>query len=200
MRTLGGRASLLVVKLQGSAFLLWLVLGGVVYGQTATGSLTGRVEDATGALIPGMSVTAIHGVSRIRTVVNSDASGHYRFSALPPGLFTLTVASSEFSTQAVQASVVAGEESTLNLELQAVDQEARGAPIFQFPSPSPCAIPLAPVRVPADTEFHLQRIPPSITGAMSYVDPPAPPCSEGSDRVFRLRLPAAPDGGDDPDR
>ena len=53
-------------------------------GQTAT--LTGTVTDATGAILPGATVTvaseALIGGTRSTT---TDANGVYRFPALPPG-------------------------------------------------------------------------------------------------------------------
>ena len=59
-------------------------------GQTA--SLTGTVTDATGAVLPGATVTvageALIGGSRTAT---TDADGRYRFPALPPGTYTMTV-------------------------------------------------------------------------------------------------------------
>ncbi len=60
-------------------------------GQTAI--LTGTVTDSSGAVLPGVTVTAssesVIGGSRTMT---TDANGVYRFPALPPG--TYTVASS----------------------------------------------------------------------------------------------------------
>ena len=59
-------------------------------GQTA--SLTGIVTDATGAVLPGATVTvageSLIGGSRTAT---TDADGRYRFQALPPGTYTMTV-------------------------------------------------------------------------------------------------------------
>ena len=59
-------------------------------GQTAT--LTGTVTDTTGAVLPGANVTvaseSLIGGSRTTT---TDASGMYRFPALPPGRYTVTV-------------------------------------------------------------------------------------------------------------
>ncbi|HJR58981.1 MAG TPA: TonB-dependent receptor [Vicinamibacterales bacterium] len=58
-------------------------------GQTAT--LTGTVTDATGAILPGATVTvtgeSLMGGSRS---VTTDANGSYRFPALPPGRYKVT--------------------------------------------------------------------------------------------------------------
>src|SRR5262245_49560518 len=64
-------------------------------GQTAT--LTGTVTDATGAILPGATVTvaseALIGGSRSST---TDANGVYRFPALPPGAYTVTAELTNF--------------------------------------------------------------------------------------------------------
>ena len=64
-------------------------------GQTAT--LTGTVTDATGAILPGATVTvtseSLIGGSRSTT---TDANGTYRFPALPPGRYRVTADLSSF--------------------------------------------------------------------------------------------------------
>jgi hypothetical protein len=59
-------------------------------GQTAT--LTGTVTDTTGAVLPGATVTVASDslIGGARTAV-SDANGGYRFPALPPGRYTVTI-------------------------------------------------------------------------------------------------------------
>lgn len=66
-------------------------------GQTAV--LTGTVTDTSGAAIPGATVTvtspAVIGGSRS---VVTEADGSFRFPALPPGLYTMTVELQGFTT------------------------------------------------------------------------------------------------------
>ena len=65
-------------------------------GQTAV--LTGTVTDTSGAAVPGATVTATSPaiIGGSRSVV-TQADGSYRFPALPPGLYTLTVELQGFS-------------------------------------------------------------------------------------------------------
>src|SRR5258708_36078078 len=54
-------------------------------------SLRGVLSDATGAIIPGATVTLVNTETGEKKVSTSDANGLYDFEALPPGRFSLTV-------------------------------------------------------------------------------------------------------------
>jgi hypothetical protein len=75
------RAALLVVA------LLWAAPG---WAQEQRGSIEGSVKDASGGILPGVTVEArspaLVGVQSTVT----DGGGHYRFPALPPGRYELT--------------------------------------------------------------------------------------------------------------
>ena len=63
---------------------------GSVWAQTGDGSLRGYVKDESGAILPGVSVTATS-PELIAPVSNvSDAAGLYRLNNLPPGTYVLT--------------------------------------------------------------------------------------------------------------
>lgn len=81
-------------------FLLGLFLiSGVVYGQRVTGSIRGDVLDESGAPLPGVNVTiagpALIGGPQLSV---TGADGTYRFPALPPGVYELTVVLEGFQT------------------------------------------------------------------------------------------------------
>ncbi|HEU4688962.1 MAG TPA: TonB-dependent receptor [Vicinamibacterales bacterium] len=65
----------------------------------AQGTLTGTVRDASGAVLPGVTVEAGSPAltEKVRTVV-SDGSGQYRIIELPPGTYSLTFTLPGFST------------------------------------------------------------------------------------------------------
>ena len=66
-----------------------LLLGSVAYAQVA--SLTGRVTDATGAVMPGAQVTAKSTGTGISTTTETTADGYYTLPALQPGVYEVSV-------------------------------------------------------------------------------------------------------------
>jgi hypothetical protein len=86
-------------------------------GQTA--ALTGTVTDTTGAILPGATVTvtsaSLIGGSRTAT---TDASGTYRFPALPPGRYMVTVEMPSFKKWEQEARLELGATVTLDPSLQ----------------------------------------------------------------------------------
>ncbi|MDA2923480.1 TonB-dependent receptor [Acidobacteria bacterium AH-259-L09] len=69
-----------------------------VLAQTSTGSITGVVRDGTGAVIPGVTITAVRtGTGETRTVISGD-NGVYRVMNIPPGIYTLTAELAGFRT------------------------------------------------------------------------------------------------------
>src|SRR5438876_5384099 len=65
----------------------------------AQGAIAGQVKDASGAVLPGVTVEAASPVliEKTRTVV-SDGSGNYRIEDLRPGTYTVTFTLTGFST------------------------------------------------------------------------------------------------------
>src|SRR5206468_11292537 len=63
------------------------------------GAIAGQVKDASGAVLPGVTVEAASPVliEKTRTVV-SDGSGNYRIEDLRPGTYTMTFTLTGFST------------------------------------------------------------------------------------------------------
>src|SRR6185312_4416586 len=61
-----------------------------------TGSISGRVLDSTGAVIPGGNVTALNGETGIRQTVTTNGEGFYIFSALNIGLYNVSVSKTGF--------------------------------------------------------------------------------------------------------
>ena len=67
------------------------VLGGAAVAQESRGSITGRVTDATGAVLPGARVTVTNVGTNVSTVVKTDDTGNYSAFYLAPGQYTLSV-------------------------------------------------------------------------------------------------------------
>src|SRR5258707_13258432 len=73
--------------------------------QTSAGTITGRVADATGLPLPGVTGT-IQGTDLTRTFI-TDGEGRYRFLELAPGDYKLTSTLQGFATHVRERVVVA---------------------------------------------------------------------------------------------
>src|SRR5712692_5156059 len=84
-----------------------------------TGAINGKVTDATGGVMPGVTVTiASASMQGVRTVVTNE-EGTYRFPAIPPGEYTITYELAGFSTVLREGIRVGlGFTATVNTELR----------------------------------------------------------------------------------
>jgi hypothetical protein len=67
--------------------------------QVLYGSLTGTVTDASGAVVGTAQVTALEVNTGVSQTQNTDASGIYRFPAMLPGTYKVTIAAQGFANQ-----------------------------------------------------------------------------------------------------
>jgi hypothetical protein len=83
------------------------------------GSIQGVVTDATGAVLPGATVTATNVATGVKTERQTTGAGLYVLSPLPPGEYKITVSASGFK-QLEQAGVIVDALGIvgLNLSLQ----------------------------------------------------------------------------------
>src|SRR5688500_11028564 len=90
-----------VLKIVSAAFLaafVPIVAAAQGGGASSTGTIQGRVTDSSGAVLPGVSVTA-SSPSMIGTQTQvSNENGSYRFPAVPPGIYVLTFELAGFNT------------------------------------------------------------------------------------------------------
>ncbi len=70
------------------AFLL--LVPTLLFAQTNAGSLSGRVTDANGGALPGVTVTATNGATGFTRSVVTESDGSYRFQSLPVGTYEVT--------------------------------------------------------------------------------------------------------------
>src|SRR5687768_15265249 len=70
--------------------LLAAVLPATASAQMTRGSIAGTVRDASGAIVPGASVTVTNTATNATQPVVSDGEGFYRVTALEPGTYTVT--------------------------------------------------------------------------------------------------------------
>src|SRR6185436_14314427 len=75
--------------------------GGPAFAQAVgatTGAINGKVSDATGGVMPGVTVTiSSPSMQGVKTAV-TDQEGSYRFPAIPPGDYKMTYELEGFST------------------------------------------------------------------------------------------------------
>ena len=86
----------------------------------AQATITGVVRDASGAVIPGVTVEAMSPdlIEKVRSVV-TDSSGQYRIITLPPGSYTVTFSLAGFSTVRREGVELTGTfTATINADLR----------------------------------------------------------------------------------
>ena len=90
-------------------FLLLVIVGLLPGAAWAQVTLAGTVKDASGAVLPGVTVEASSPVLIEKTrSATSDASGQYRIESLQPGTYTVTFTLSGFSTLKREAVALSG--------------------------------------------------------------------------------------------
>ena len=101
---------------------LMLVLASSAFAQgggaSSTGAINGKVSDSSGAILPGVTVTAASpSLMGVQTTVTSE-SGAYRFPALPPGTYSLAYELAGFNSLRRENIVLTlGFTATVNVEL-----------------------------------------------------------------------------------
>ena len=88
-----------------------------------TGSVSGTVQDATGAVIPGATVTITNTAQGVQTKATTDAKGSYTFPSLPVGTYDMNAVAAGFRTLK-RTGVVVDADSVLtdNFQLQPAEQ------------------------------------------------------------------------------
>src|SRR5882672_11246936 len=101
------------------ALLLAVAFAGPAAARMTRGAVSGTVRDATGAVVPGATVTVTNtGTNQLKTAV-SDAQGFYRVAALEPGRYTVRTELAGFSTvESRDIPVRTASEVSLNVELK----------------------------------------------------------------------------------
>ena len=80
-----------------ACFSLFLVQGRIASGQVDEGSISGVVQDSTGAVVPNATVTLLNTDQGITRETKTNATGVYTFSPVRIGHYTITVTSTGFS-------------------------------------------------------------------------------------------------------
>src|SRR5689334_8054603 len=112
-------------KVLVTALLIAIMVAPALVAQTATsGSIDGKVTDSSGAPLPGVTVEITSAQLQGSKTEVSDASGHFRFSLLPPGTYNMTASLSGFSpTKQNNIAVSLSRATTLDVRMSAAVTE-----------------------------------------------------------------------------
>ncbi len=88
-----------------AVFLVTSLFASYVLAQSNSGTIIGTVTDATGAIIPGASVSIQNPVSQYLRTAVTDKAGQYQFSNLPFNPYHLTVSATGFASAARDVDV-----------------------------------------------------------------------------------------------
>jgi hypothetical protein len=94
------------------------IVGIASTGRAQDGVITGKVTDASGAVLPGVALTLTSTALLVPRSAVSDEQGGYRFGLLPPGAYTLKFELQDFGAVVREGiQLTAGFTSTLNVEM-----------------------------------------------------------------------------------
>ena len=109
-----------------SFVLVLLSFSAVVAQQSVTSAtLSGRIEDSSGAVISGANVTATHLETNQQQTAMSDDAGRYRFPYLRTGAYDLKIDAPGFSTITRQLTVSVGQALDVPIRLDVASLSAQ---------------------------------------------------------------------------
>ena len=111
----------------GILTLLIVCAGRTAWAQAELGTITGTIKDAQGAVLPGVTVSAVKADTNVSTTAVTNGEGVYLVSSLLPGKYKVTFTLSGFSPSAREIEVRSGDRLRVDLALQvgAMTEEVR---------------------------------------------------------------------------
>ncbi|HYV11946.1 MAG TPA: carboxypeptidase regulatory-like domain-containing protein [Pyrinomonadaceae bacterium] len=101
-----------------AALLIFITTGlGAAQQSVTSGTLSGRIEDETGAVVSGVTVTATHLETNQQLTTTSDVEGRYRFPYLRTGAYDLRVEAQGFESLTKQLTVLVGQALDMPIKL-----------------------------------------------------------------------------------
>jgi len=97
--------------------LVLTFLSGLAFGQSNVGEISGQVTDATGAAVPGCSVTATNIQTGLKRTLITQENGLFVFAALPEGKHNVVAEKQGFRTSE-QAGVVLDAATRRNIDFR----------------------------------------------------------------------------------
>jgi len=103
----------------GSALCFFLIIGvaAVCDAQTFRGGISGRIADATGAVLPGVTVTATNEATGVARTTVTSASGDFSIPDLQLGTYTIEATLQGFQTLKTTAEVTVSRITSVDLKM-----------------------------------------------------------------------------------
>jgi hypothetical protein len=96
-----------------------LLMPSLLCAQAYFGTVSGELTDATGAVIPGASVTLLDEEKGFHFATTSDSSGRYLFRSVAPGLYSVSADAKGFAkVSSARFKVDVNQNATTNLKLK----------------------------------------------------------------------------------
>jgi len=90
-----------------------------VSGQSATATLSGTVEDQSGAMVAGASIMALNLSTRLQREATTNAQGFFTIPLLPPSTYTVTVRRDGFAPLEVKdVALNVGDQRAIQIQLK----------------------------------------------------------------------------------
>lgn len=112
-----------------ACMVTWLILcaANLAVAQTELGTITGTLKDAQGAVLPGVTASAVNADTTVTTTAVTNQEGIYHLNALVSGRYVVTFTVAGFSPSARDIELRAGDRLRVDLTLQlgAMTEEVR---------------------------------------------------------------------------
>lgn len=132
LRALAGKR----LYVSGLCLALVLLVGADAFAQgRQTGTLRGQAVDSTGAILPGVTVTATAVATDASRTAQTDLNGNYEISGLPNGTYTVSYALQGFTTveNSVEIGVGTLLESNVTMPVGAVAEAVQVTAVVPSP-------------------------------------------------------------------
>jgi hypothetical protein len=108
-----------LIRAVSVVLMMTVATGMLAWAQLYTGSITGVVEDPSGAVVPNAKITLIDVDKGFTREAVADATGHYLFRSLPPTNYKISVAATGFTTTVLpQIALNINENASVNVTLK----------------------------------------------------------------------------------
>jgi hypothetical protein len=104
-------------RLAALVCVLLVGVAGVCGAQTFRGGISGRVADASGGVLPGVTVVATNNATGLSRTTTSSATGDFSMTDLPLGIYTLEATLQGFQTLKLTLEVSVSRVSSVDLKM-----------------------------------------------------------------------------------